>query len=125
LLPYKTLNIPKLTDGAGQDIWYVVATGYAGAASIALAPHNRSRVANLSIDGGAPMAFILIAPNIPLSGQSPGNPTPANIGQYLEGENTTASNNYSTLYDADHNDKLMGMSAADFWTPIEKVLALP
>lgn len=119
LLPYKTLGIARQVDGTGQLLWYVVDTSYAG--SIAT-PHNSSRLASLRIDSGSPLAFILIASNSPLPGQSP-DLTLLNATQFLEGDNSDATlNSYSSLKDDTHNDLLLGVSTFDFWSPIEQMV---
>jgi hypothetical protein len=118
LLPYRTLNIAPLYDGANQLLWYAVDTSYTGTL---VTPHNSSRVANLQIDAGSSQIFIVIAPNISLGGQSPTTPTPANVAQYLEGDNADATlNSYSTLKDDTHNDQLLGATAFDFWIQVER-----
>ncbi len=119
LLPYKTLGIARQADGAGQPLWYVVDMNYAGSI---VTPHNSSRLANLRIDSGSPLAFILIASNWPLQGQSP-NLTLLDVTQFLEGDNADATlNSYSSLKDDTHNDLLLGVTTVDFWSPIEKMV---
>ena len=118
LLPYRTLNIPQLFDGANQVLWYAVDASYAG---ILIPPHNSSRVANLRIDAGSPQIFIIIAANTSLPGQSPATPIPANIAQFLEDDNANATlNSYTNIKNVTQNDLLSGMSAFDFWTNVEK-----
>lgn len=118
LLPYRTLNIPQQFDGAGQPLWYVVDLRYAG---VIVTPHNSSRVANLTMDSGQPMAFILIAPNMPLTNQNPVLQPLANITQFLEGDNSDGTlNSYSSLKDNTHNDLLLGVSTLDFWMVVER-----
>lgn len=118
LLPYRTLNIAPLYDGANQLLWYAVDASYTGTL---VTPHNSSRAANLQIDAGSSQIFIIIAPNIPLTGQSPTTPILANIAQYLEGDNADATfNSYSKLKNDTRNDELLGMSALDFWIQVER-----
>jgi hypothetical protein len=118
LLPYRTLNIPQMFDGANQVLWYAVDASYAG---ILIPPHNSSRVANLRIDAGSPQIFIIIAANTSLPGQSPATPIPANIAQFLEDDNANATlNSYTNIKNVTQNDLLLGVSSLDFWMSVEK-----
>jgi hypothetical protein len=118
LLPYKTLNITQLVDGANRLLWYAVDASYVGNL---VTPHNSSRLANLFIDGAGPQIFIVIAANTQLSGQSPAAPTPANVAQFLEGDNANGTlNSYTNIKSVIQNDLLLGLSAFDFWVNIEK-----
>jgi hypothetical protein len=115
LLPYKTLGITKQADGSGQLLWYVVDRNYVGVIS----PHNNTQTASLRINGALSYAFIVIAPNTPLLGQSP-DLTLLNATQFLEGENANNTlDTYSSLKDDTHNDSLLGVTTLNFWMEIE------
>ena len=119
LLPYKTLGIERQVDGSGQPLWYVVDRNYVGATD----NHNSSHAAALRIDGVPSYAFILIAPNAPLLNQSPVLTFPLNATQFLEGLNADSDlDTYSSLKNATQNDVLLGVTTADFWPPIEKIV---
>lgn len=133
LVPFMTLNIPQPVDGTGAPIWYVVANEYSDALP---PPYNSSSTAStLRIVDPPPipsrlMAFILLAPNKPISGQVRTSLRPLYTAalQFLEGENADGTlntytdvrddNDYDTAPDT-QNDQVLGMPMGTFWTHIE------
>ncbi|QZA81841.1 hypothetical protein [Deefgea piscis] len=94
LLPWKTLGIPKLLDGAGQPLWYVVDLAFAVRSSATQARRvNSDSFANLSLyaadgvtqhsDNGQAPAALIFAAGPALSHQV--RAAPWAVNQYLEG----------------------------------------
>jgi type II secretory pathway pseudopilin PulG len=132
LVPFRTLGLSlsingagALRDGAGAPLWYAIPANYGGNVTPATALRNSSLASALRLNG-APMAFIVIAPGEPLSGQNPRTSPLAAVNNFLEGVNATGDPNFifNDLFDLTHNDKLLGMPLGAYWSIIEaRVLA--
>jgi hypothetical protein len=122
LVPFVTLNIPQPLDGTGAPIWYVVPIQYTEPVT-AIYNSNNTNPSTLVLNQTQLMAFILLAPNDPLSAQVRTSRTPAVglVAQFLEGENANSilDNNYSDLRNATQNDQVLGMPTGVFWTTVE------
>jgi hypothetical protein len=126
LLPFINLDMQLPLDSSGRPIWiwYAVQQTYTNNPT---APFNSSTTSGLnlfhtlqSVNQNA--AFILIAPNDPLTGQvRPGGaPAIGNVAQFLEGENAVFPLDlYSDLSDNTHNDKVLAMPINEFWGAVE------
>ena len=67
-LPWRTLGIDKLTDGAGEPLWYVLSSGWSGAVSGDKI--NSNTQGQLTLDGAANAAIaLIIAPGAALDVQ--------------------------------------------------------
>lgn len=114
LLPYRTLNLPVLTDGTGARLWYAVAANYT---SNAATLKNSSITSNLTLDGQT-MAAVVLAPEAQLNNQ---NRRPLNRTDHLEGVNADADFTTFTAIQSDtQNDQVVGISPAVFWSVIER-----
>ncbi len=125
LVPYKTLGIDQPLDGTGAPIWYVVAPEYSGTALPPSPPHNSSKLilsTHLRLNTSL-VAFVLLAPQIPLVGQNRTSKTPlfGAVAQFLEGENANSSfdNTYTDVISSTQNDVVLAMPVRGFWTAVE------
>lgn len=114
LLPYRTLNIPQLVDGAAAALWYAVSLNYT---ANALANKNSSTLTDIQLDG-IEMAAVIIAPGAALDGQ---NRVPLNRTDFLEGINADANfSDYENRQSANSNDEVLGIPAERYWSIIER-----
>jgi type II secretory pathway pseudopilin PulG len=126
LLPFINLDMQLPLDSSGRPIWiwYAVPQNYTDD-PIPQFNSSTTSVLNLflSLQGvNQNAAFILIAPNDPLTGQvRPGGaPALGDAAQFLEGENVVNPPDlYSDLSDNTHNDKVLSMPINEFWGAVE------
>lgn len=142
-LPWKTLDLPELRDGAGEHLWYAVSKTFWANGS---APINSDTQGNLTVSGSTAVSnaiAILFAPGNALSGQSrsPTNQVACTTNgltvaesqcatNYLEGTNPSSNpqanpnlNYQSANTDSTFNDRLMILSARELIPPVEKRVA--
>lgn len=117
LLPYKTLDLPRLRDGYGNALWYAVEQ------NLSL---NNASLKNPSISttlhlGGRFMAALIISPNRELGNQV--RSTPYNADDFLEGVNADADlSRYARVIDDQHNDQILELDLSSYWTLIQPAL---
>jgi hypothetical protein len=135
-LPWRTLGIAQLRDGAGEPLWYVLGPGFR------TPPINFDSVGGLTLDAATHAAVaLLIAPGVPLDTLlDPGSPPPGcsrtrqsalryptpfvafDPAQFLECGNTGAS--YETRPASQwFNDQVLAVTAADLMTAIAGPIA--
>jgi hypothetical protein len=97
-LPWRTLGLPRLTDAAGEVLWYALSPSLRDDASAQ--PINSDTPGLINITGtitGSGIAALLIAPGPAVSGQVRSTGNLNDPAHYLEGENsffeTSASHN--------------------------------
>lgn len=113
-LPYITLQLPRLLDGSGAELWYAVEASYAST----VGTKNPSSLIGLSVDGTA-AAAVLIAPGKELGTQVRNNPV--TVTKYLEGENANGNVTvYSSLFDQSHNDHVLPLKKDHYWSLIQR-----
>jgi hypothetical protein len=129
IVPFRDLGIEKPVDASGAPLWYVVETNYTNTYAATPAPpfRNSSQSSTLTllmraISSTQPqkMAFILIAPESPLTGQNRTNIPLSGAATFLEGVNASGGFAFDDLQNASQNDQLLGMPLGLFWSTIEK-----
>ncbi|MES2674856.1 MAG: hypothetical protein V4660_11505 [Pseudomonadota bacterium] len=119
LVPFASLNIPQPLDATGAPIWYVISTQYSGTPAGVF--NSSIPISTLMLN--QPMAFILLAPNVPFSNQARLTTLPlqAVAAQFLEGENADSSLDdvYTDVLDDTRNDQVLGVSVGLYWATIE------
>lgn len=139
-LPWRTLGLDKLTDAAGEPLWYVVSAGWAlsnGTTPPLTTYINSDSPGQLSVDGqsGAAVALI-IAPGPAMSVQAAAGCTardqlrdklsPPDLRDYLECDNATAPADASfvtTGAAASFNDQVLRVTVADVMPALEAAIA--
>lgn len=129
LLPWRTLDLPELRDGAGAPIWYALANEYRNNPAGVV---NSDAPAALRLDTCRPesraLAALLIAPGPALVGQQR-NPRPANAryptGDFLEGANASRGDGcFGSALGAGSNDRVLVIDRATLNAVMEqRVLA--
>ena len=117
-LPWRTLGVPRLYDGAGEPLWYVLSAGF-GSGKI-----NSATAAQLSVDGVAASAVaIVIAAGARLTGQSrptPGSSSPPLAVNYLDDINNTGGDSFvSSVPVGQFNDRLLPVTRAQLMGEVE------
>lgn len=119
-LPWRTLGLTDLRDAAGERLWYALSPSVRDHSSAQ--PINSRTAGELSLDGVADIAAIIVAPGAPLSTQAgrPGN----NVADYLDGSNADGDLNYSAgPVTSTFNDRVMVLSRADLMAAVERRVA--
>ena len=134
-LPWRTLGMDKLTDAAGEPLWYVVSPGFNRASAGVTLTINSNTSAQLSLDGNANAAVaLIIAPGAPLdvqaaSGCSARNQTrsqtfPLNYLDYLECGNADGDSAFVTTGPStSFNDQVIAITHADLFNVVEPAVA--
>ena len=134
-LPWRTLGLDKLTDAAGEPLWYVVSPGWALPTTRSMLSINSDTRGRLVVAGRAQAAVaLIIAPGPPLEVratahcrarlQSRGAATP-NYRDYLECENASSPLNETfagTGPGESFNDQLLPVTAADLLPSLEAAI---
>lgn len=112
-LPWMTLELPDLRDGAGERLWYALSPSFRSHAVVQ--PINSDTVGGLTITGTSPAAnvpAIILAPGPIVGAQSRGAGNVNDPIQYLEGENNNGDFVYaSALASAAFNDRLLPVTS--------------
>lgn len=133
-LPWKTLGIDKLLDGAREPLWYVVGTG------VRAAPINYSTTGALTVDGTSNAAVaMIIAPGEALNTASNASAAPSpcvkrnqtsgrnastlNASDFVECGNATMAALVSSRNDTWGNDRAVSITAAELIKAIEGIVA--
>ncbi len=116
LIPFRTLNLERLTDRTGAALWYGVEPGYvAGAAGV-----KNSSIATTVVLDGSPRAAVVLAPGEALDVQAR---VAMNAVDFLEGQNASVPINvFATQIDDTHNDQTTGVSVGALWSAAETVV---
>ncbi len=104
-LPWRTLDLPDLGDGAYGRLWYKLSINFQGNSSIKV---NTATLGTLTVGGAGPMfAAIVFAPGAPLDGQVRDNANYNNFLAYLEGYTNVADTNFNNSPGQPINDRLI------------------
>ncbi len=126
-LPWKTLRLPDLRDGAGKPLWYAVSDTFHANGTSAI---NSDTLGALSLSGNQNinnLAAIVFAPGVALCGKSHANN--AALDQYLEAitslsaTNALSANRNDDCANNPYNDQLIAISAAHILQPVEQRIA--
>jgi len=120
--PWKTLRLDTLRDGTGEPLWYALSPGFSAA------PINSNTLGQLQVDGRPNAAVaVIVAPGVPLSGQSRTAVTPANppqVSQYLDLTNSGGSAFVSSGPVGTINDRFVIITQAELFKAVNtRVLA--
>lgn len=135
-LPWRTLQLPDLRDGAGERLWYVLSPPFTDSSTSVI---NSDTQGTLVMTGLAPASNVIalvFAPGPALSvGGAPQDRSPAGqnvAANYLEDENQNAANLVyavrPTCVTADcaggaFNDKALAINARDLFPVVETMVA--
>jgi hypothetical protein len=127
-LPWRTLGLPDLRDGAGEQLWYAVSENFhvSNATPPAALNSDTPGLLSLAATGITPatgVAAIIFAPGSALSGQDRSNQIA--VGQYLEGVNATSDAKTTTTFIAENSsdtfdDRLITIRPQDIFRLVEK-----
>lgn len=107
--PNKNFLTADLRDSANERLWYAISPEYSTNTSSAL---NSDTVATLRINGAGEYVAVVAAPQSALAGQTRGNS--GDRTAYLEDLNSSAGPNFVTHSTGPFNDKLIGISSAEW-----------
>lgn len=115
-LPWKSLGISTLIDGAGESLWYAVSQNYRD--HISAEPINGTALGALVVDGIADQMAIVFAPGQPLNAQvaRPSN----NVGDYLEAENADGDLVFNKQQSPLQNDQLITIGRAELFSVVSQ-----
>lgn len=136
-LPWRTLGMDKLTDSAGEPLWYVLSPGFNRANSGVALKINSDTPAQLTLDGSASAAVaLIIAPGAPMNVKAAAGCSartqvrnqsfPLDHRDYLECENASSPVDiaFVSLGPSDSfNDQVLAVSHADVFNVVEAAVA--
>lgn len=118
-LPWSTLGLSDLRDGAGERLWYAVSHNFKN--NTAVTPLNSNTPGQLSVTGIAPASnviAIVFAAGAAVAGQTRSTANVNNVAHYLEGENANGDTTFTTAVSSGtFNDRLLAITAAMFFSP--------
>ena len=121
LLPWRTLNLPPAVDGTGAPLWYAVSDNHRANGGGVL---NSDTAGTLRVDGLADVVAVIIAPGVPVAGQTR---TPGDMASlydprnYLEDENATPGDNRFVTHAAGpFDDELITITRAELMAAVER-----
>jgi hypothetical protein len=135
-LPWRTLGLDKLTDAAGEPLWYAVSPGWHLPNTSASTIINSNSVGQLNVDGVAnDSVALIIAPGPAMSTQASAGCTarsqahPQTAGSldradYLECENAAGAAFVTSRSSGDFNDQALRITVADIMPAIEAAIAV-
>ncbi len=124
-LPWSTLGLSDLRDGAGERLWYAVSSNFKN--NTAVTPLNSNTPGQLSVTGIAPASnviAIVFAAGAAVAGQTRTTANVNNVAHYLEGENANGDTTFATAQSSGtFNDRLLAITAAMFFPQVEMRVA--
>jgi hypothetical protein len=104
-LPWRTLGLPDLRDGANERLWYKLSGNFRNTSGVKV---NTSTNGTLMIGGAGPtFAAIVFAPGAPLSGQVRDSAHFNDFLAYLEGFVAATDTNFNNMPAQPINDRFM------------------
>ena len=127
-LPFRSLGVEELRDGAGERLWYAVSDIHHAGHS---APLNSEVAGQLSVDGSGDVAAVIIAPGFPVDerqararDESASAPDARGLASaFLEGANAdSAPERYATpgRPRSGMNDRLLAITRLELFSGVEK-----
>lgn len=120
-LPWRTLGLPDLRDGAGERLWYALSRSVRDANGVKI---NSDTVGDLNVTGTSAttnVAAIVFAPGRVLAGQSRDSANQNVVTNYLEGENADSDTTFASALPGDNfNDSLLVITDRELMALIEK-----
>jgi len=123
-LPYKTLEISRLRDSSGQELWYALSENFRYGPNKLIPLNSESPAsAELFINNTGDIVTVIIAPGEPLNSQ---NRDPAEIdhlaeiANYLDGDNADLDTAFVTRAAGDFNDVITVITRTDLMRAVEK-----
>ncbi len=118
-LPWYTLRLDDLRDGAGERLWYALTEDYRAGGPAPLSSETPGR---LSLDGQADVVAVVVAPGPALDGQARdgGVRADAAVGDYLEGPNAEAGTTRFASFAAGSNDRVLAITRTDLMAAVEQ-----
>ncbi|MBX9810378.1 MAG: hypothetical protein K2Y16_02025 [Burkholderiales bacterium] len=124
-LPWKTLGVPDLRDGAGERLWYAVSNSFKDNSRTGIL--NSDTPGEYAVTGNTPgnnVIAIVFAPGPALGTQLRDAANQNNVANYLEGENANGDTTFTTaLPSGSFNDKLLLITSDTFFPNVEMRVA--
>lgn len=127
-LPWKTLGLPDLRDGAGERLWYALSLNLRDTGS-AINSDSAGQLAVIGTTSLSNVAAIVFASGSPLSGQTRNSPEQNTVNNntvsnYLEGSNANGDAVFVTSLSSDtFNDLLLAITTDQIFPMVEKRIA--
>lgn len=119
-LPWLTLGVSDLVDASGERLWYAVSNNFRE--NPPAVPLNSLTPGQLSLDGVADSAAIIIAPGAGLAGQAR-NVAPGVTANFLEGDNADGDTNFVSVDAGDFNDEVLAVTRQEVMQAVERRVA--
>ena len=120
-LPWRTLDLPDLGEGAYGRLWYKLSGNFRGTNGVKV---NTATAGTLSVGVGGPMlAAIVFAPGPSLDGQVRDNANYNNFLAYLEGYANIGDTNFNSAPGRPINDRLITILPSEIKNVIVPMVA--
>lgn len=118
-LPWEFIGLDEIRDSAGEPLWYLMADDFKNIGSGRYYPINSETPADtdLIVDTTTEVIAVIIAPGFSFAGQ---NRPSANVGDYLEGDNSNNDASFVTQAIGEFNDQLLTITRQELMQAIEK-----
>lgn len=119
-LPWRTLGLSDVRDGAGARLWYALSPDARDASGNIV--NSLLTVGQLQINNSGQQIAIVFAPNADLPPQSRDSTLQSNVSQYLEGSNADGDMNFESRWidDSGFNDRVRALSQVQLFRQVEK-----
>jgi type II secretory pathway pseudopilin PulG len=127
-LPWKTLRLPDLRDGAGERLWYAVSSTFKNSTQTGIL--NSDTAGDYTVTGAAPASQVIalvIAPGASVGAQLRDAANQNIVSHYLEGgnENAAATLTFvSAQPGTAFNDRLLALTRDTFFPAVENRVAM-
>jgi hypothetical protein len=119
-LPWRTLGLSDVRDGAGVRLWYALSPDVRDASGNIV--NSLQTVGQLQINNNTLQVAIVFAPNADLPGQSRDSAQQNNVSQYLDGSNADGDMRFESrlIDDSGFNDRVRALSQVQLFRQVEK-----
>ncbi|MEQ1668617.1 MAG: hypothetical protein ABL868_09205, partial [Sulfuriferula sp.] len=119
-LPWRTLGLSDIRDGAGERLWYALSADARDATGNAV--NSAVTTGQLQINTSAQQIAMIFAPNVTVAQQSRDSTQQNNVSQYLDGSNANGDTHYEARLsdEAAFNDRVRAISQTQLFRQVEK-----
>ncbi len=119
-LPWRTLGLSDIRDGAGERLWYALSADARDATDNVV--NSAVTTGQLQINTSTQQIAMIFTPNVTVAQQSRDNTQQNNVSQYLDGGNADGDAHYEARLsdDATFNDRVRAISQAQLFRQVEK-----
>lgn len=115
-LPWKSLGLPDLRDGAGERLWYAVSNTFKNSPVTGIL--NSDALGELTVDGTTGVIAVIFSPGPVNSTQQRDSANANNVAHYLDGGNEVGTMVFTGR--GTTNDRLLTITKETLFPPVEQ-----